>query len=210
MPGGRPPKLQTIVATLDDGTKVTARDRIIQVLRLGGYVETAAATCGIDKTTIYEWLKVGAAANDAHHRQGTPLSKLTTHQRNCMEFSNAVAQAQALAEVDDLATLAELGAGGKHVQVQTTKRDKDGNVLEATTRTEVTQPNAAVLMWRLERRFPEKYGRRKVEISGPDGEAIPVEARIPALVALARARLGTTPVDARADDVPEVETEVEP
>ena len=112
MPGGRPSKIDTIVATRtrDDGTveRITAADRIVQCLRLGGYVETAAATANVDKTTIYEWLKIGAAATDKIERQGQRLADLTRHELRCMEFSHAVAEAQALAEMDDVAQLAKL------------------------------------------------------------------------------------------------------
>jgi len=202
MPGGRPSKITTVVAIDPDGNNITAADRIVQCIRMGGYHETAAATAGVDKTTLYEWLKVGAQATDLHQRQGVPLSKLTAHQLRCMEFSHAVAEAEALSEMDDVATAAELAAGGRVHKVVTTKRDKDGNVLEAVERTETLQPNAAVLTWRLERRFPDRWGRRRIEVSGPDGEAIPVEVRVRSIIAAARAFHGET-IDARATEVEE-------
>lgn len=207
MPGGRPSKIDTVVLTrtTEDGTtvKVTAGERIIQCLRMGSYMETAAATAGVDKTTVYEWLKVGATATDKVHRQGIPASKLTAHERKCMEFSHAVDEAQALAEMDDLATLAELAAGGAEHVTTTTKRDSNGNVVEHTTKVERLAPNAAVLTWRLERRHPERWGRRRIEVTGPDGEAVPVDVRVAGIVAAARAWAdgsGATGTSARADD----------
>ena len=202
MPGGRPSKITTVVAIDANGQEITAADRIIQCIRMGGYHETAAAAAGVDKTTLYEWLKVGAHATDLHHRQGIPLRKLTAHQQRCMEFSHAVAEAEAIAEMDDVATLAELAQGGRIQRTVTTKRDAEGKVLEATERTETLQPNAAVLTWRLERRHPDRWGRRRIEVSGPDGDAIPVEVRVASIVAAARAFHGETPaIDARATEV---------
>lgn len=199
MPGGRPSKITTIVGTGPDGENITAADRIVQCIRMGGYHETAAAAAGVDKTTLYEWLKVGAQATDLHQRQNVPLSKLTAHQQRCMAFSHAVAEAEALSEMDDVATAAELAAGGRVHKVVTTKRNAQGEVLEHSERVETLQPNAAVLTWRLERRFPERYGRRRIEISGPDGDAIPVEVRVRSIVAAARAFHGEA-IDARATE----------
>jgi ribosomal protein S16 len=209
MPGGRPPKINTVVLTRDDPNngrkvKVTAGQRIVEALRIGEYVETAAELAGVSKRTVYEWLKVGAQATDAVERQGRTLKSLTQHQRDCMEFSHAVAEAQALARTDDVATLADLAHGGRPIVTTTVKRDKDGAVLEHVTRTETAQPNAAVLMWRLERRHPEDWGRRRIEISGPDGEAIPLEVRASSLVAALRQHQGTaietTATDTVRDD----------
>lgn len=211
MPGGRPPKLNTVVLTRDHPesgrkVKVTAGERIVEALRIGEYVETAAELAGVSKRTVYEWLKVGAQATDAVERQGRTLKSLTQHQRDCMEFSHAVAEAQALARTDDVATLAELAHGGRQIVTTTVKRDGEGKVVEHTTRTETAQPNAAVLMWRLERRHPEDWGRRRIEISGPDGEAIPLEVRASSLVAALRQHQGhgeaieTTATETTDDD----------
>lgn len=188
---GRPPKINTVVLVRpaqgdQPEQRVTAGQRIVEALRIGNYVETAAALAGVDKTTVYEWLKVGATATDLVHRQGKRMKDLTQHQRDCMAFSHAVAEAEAASEVEDVAELAALGRGGRQVTTTTTKRDADGKVIEHVTKVETTQPNAQVLEWRLERRHPDKYGRRRLEISGPDGEAIPVDVRVAALVAAAR------------------------
>jgi hypothetical protein len=60
--------------------------RIIQSLQAGNYIETAAAFAGIDKTTLYDWLKQGAAEDEGEYRN----------------FSNAVGEALATAEMLDV------------------------------------------------------------------------------------------------------------
>lgn len=194
---GRPPKLQQTIAHTKDGQPVTVHDRIVTSLRAGNYIEASAALAGITKQSVYEWLKIGAQASADLANDRTTLTKLTKHQRDCLAFSDAVAEAQAAAEVRDVATLSKLAEGGATVTTVTEKKDQTGNVVETTTRTEVAQPSAQVLQWRLERRFPDRWGRRRIEVSGPDGEAIPVEARVAGLVAAARAFHGD---GARADD----------
>jgi hypothetical protein len=106
-------------------TKLTPelQEKILLHLRLGAYVETAAACAGIHKDTFYEWMKKGA-------RGIAPY----------VAFAAAVNKAVAESESRDLAT-----------------------ILKAAQ----SQWQAAA--WRLERRFPEKYGRN---------DRVKVEARI--------------------------------
>lgn len=112
--------------------KLTAErsEKIIGYLRAGAYIETAAAAAGISKQTLYNWLSRAADENEED-----PIFA---------KFAAAVEEAQALAEVRDIALI------GKAAE---------------------TQWQAAA--WRLERKFPERYGRRdRVELSGKDGGAI--------------------------------------
>jgi hypothetical protein len=96
-------------------TKLTPelQEKLLLHLRVGAYVETAAACAGIHKDTFYEWMKKGA-------RGVAPYAS----------FAAAVNKAVAESESRDLAT-----------------------ILKAAQ----SQWQAAA--WRLERRFPEKYGR---------------------------------------------------
>jgi hypothetical protein len=89
------------------------QEKILLHLRVGAYVETAAACAGIHKDTFYEWMKKGARG-----------------QKPYAAFAEAVHKAIADSESRDLAT-----------------------ILKASTKYWVAAA------WRLERRFPEKYGR---------------------------------------------------
>lgn len=64
---------------------------IIAVVRAGNYVETAAAFAGVNKTTIYEWLKAGARGQS----------------QELIDFSNAMIKADAEAEIVDNQTIGE-------------------------------------------------------------------------------------------------------
>lgn len=55
--GGRPTKLTQEIA-----------DEIIKLIEAGNYVETAAGCCGIQKSTLYRWLRRGARAKSGLHR----------------------------------------------------------------------------------------------------------------------------------------------
>lgn len=181
MPGGRPSKIDQVARTRtveDRDVDVTVADVIVEQLRAGNYIEAAAAAAGVAKQTVYTWQKNGAAA----------LAKLATgealtpDEARYATFVEAVDEAQGVAQVTDVTRLAQLATGGLKTTTVTEKVevDSEGNerVIERTRKTETTLPNAAVLMWRLERRWPELFGRVRHEHSGPDGGPIPTEVRV--------------------------------
>jgi transposase len=148
---GQPSKIDQVVAFTEvDGAQVPVRagEKVVQLLAGGNYLETAAAAAGVSKESVYEWLRVGAAAATKVH-QGAPL---TAHDRRCLHFSDAVTAAQAQAEVDGLARITALAAG-----------DDASVALRAE-------------QWRMERRFAKRWGQRgSLEVTGPDGGAIGVD-----------------------------------
>lgn len=75
---GRPTKLTTEV-----------QDRIIQALKAGNYIETAAEYAGIGKTTFYRWMEQGEQASQGIYR----------------EFRDAVMRARAEAEARSVALI---------------------------------------------------------------------------------------------------------
>jgi hypothetical protein len=173
---GRPSKIHDVVNVRDDGTRVTVADRIVAALRAGNYLEPSAQAVGVAKTTVYEWIKLGGAAQRRITNDGVNRSALSQHERRCLDFADAVADAQAEWEVDANARLQRLAVGDHTVVTVTEKVNADGELLERTTKTERLAPSAQVLEWRLTRRFPDRYSQR-VEVSGPEGAAIPVEVR---------------------------------
>jgi transposase len=74
-------------------TKLTpmVHEAIVTAVRLGNYIETAAALAGINKTTIYDWMKRGA-----NEKRGIYY-----------DFTTAITKALAKSEVQDLQTIAE-------------------------------------------------------------------------------------------------------
>lgn len=168
---GRPSVIDQILRYRNDGTPITVADQIVNALRAGSYFETACASAGIHKETAYGWLRT--AARLRLRARGVPLEKVkdpkpTAFELRCVRFSDAVAEAESSWEVGALATLEQLARGGTEVVIETKKTNPEGVTLETTTRTETLGPNPQVIEWRLERRFPARYGRR-VEVSGPDG-----------------------------------------
>ena len=73
-------------------------EKIVNLVRAGNYVETAAACVGIVKSTFYEWLKKGARKEEEKY----------------IDFSNAIYKAQAESEARDVLTVSK--ATDKHWQ----------------------------------------------------------------------------------------------
>ena len=84
MASGRPTKYTTELG-----------EQIVNLVRAGNYVETAANASGVSKNTIYDWMRKGARGD----------KRYTT-------FSDAINKAMAQSEMWDLAQIAKASAGG--------------------------------------------------------------------------------------------------
>ncbi|GGA31944.1 hypothetical protein GCM10007416_00600 [Kroppenstedtia guangzhouensis] len=92
------------------------QQKVVDAIRMGNYIETAAAFSGISKDTLYRWLKQGRRAKRGKYR----------------EFSDAVEKALAESEMRDVAVIAT-----------------------------AAKENWQAAAWRLERKFPDRWGRRQ-------------------------------------------------
>ncbi len=158
--GGRPTKLTP-----------EAHQTIVEAIQAGNYIETASAMAGIEKPTLYDWLKRGA--DERARVNKSARLRILKDERIYVEFSYAVAAAMGQSEARSLARIAFAGQNHrvvKHRQAVT----KDGDVVDLTdTWTEFDWRAEA---WRMERRFPERWGRKeKHEISGPDGGPVEIK-----------------------------------
>ncbi len=155
--------MDAVIDRAPDGTPIRVLDAIVASLIAGNYFETACALVGVRAEQAYAWLRTaGKLRIRASGRELEDLD-LTHLDRLCLEFSDAVRQANATWEAVGLATLDRLAAG--EISVTTTKTRevfdvKTGEVRQRIVTTTVREipPSAMVLMWRLSRRFPQRYG----------------------------------------------------
>lgn len=119
------------MALIGRPTKITPKiqETIVENLKAGNYIETAAAHAGIEKKTLYNWMK--RAAREQQRVDDNPRAKIRKEEAPFVEFLHAVEKAQAFAEVRDVRLIAK--AAEDHWQAAA---------------------------WRLERKFPDKWGRK--------------------------------------------------
>jgi hypothetical protein len=128
-------------------TKLTKQlqEQIVMTLRMGNYIETAAAFAGLNKVTLYEWLKRGRAEIN-RVGEGDHGKKVAKHEEIYVDFTNAVGVAMAEAELRD-----------NQIIYNAAKNDWKASA------------------WRLERKYPNKWGRKEQhEITGKDGGALEI------------------------------------
>lgn len=183
MPGGRPTKINQVVAVrpIDpnepDGPteQVTVADRIVSLVAEGNYFETACAAVGIDPSTGRGWLRIGAQVlariGDLPIEDATGLSEM---ERLASEFSLAIVEAEGRYEAGANLDLQRLARGGIEQTVTTVKTEAGGD--ETTTvRTSHTLPDGELILKRLARRFPDRYSSR-LELTGRAGGPVELTA----------------------------------
>lgn len=141
-------------------TKLTAevKDRIMQAVQAGNYLETAAQYAGIDSSTLRRWVQKGEAPSAPEPYRS---------------FCTALKSARAAAEVRSVALIQQAATGG-------------------------TWQAAA---WYLERSYPDRWGRTRVEVTGgPDGETSPIRVEVSAEALEAKLRALATKETKRAKD----------
>ncbi|MCA1844988.1 MAG: hypothetical protein LC792_17705 [Actinobacteria bacterium] len=165
---------------------------IIGAVRAGQYVETAAAVVGVNKDTIYRWLRIGARRGWEVER---PPRAPDRYEAACAKLSDALTRAWAESESADVEGI--LRAGTTHATETTTtvieERDAAGNLTgtRTTTVTRLIPPDAKMLAWHASHRFGPRWAERSaVEHSGPEGGAIPVAVDIEGLAAKVRSLRG--------------------
>jgi transposase len=82
--------------------------RVIEALRAGNYMETAAGYAGLSKTALYKYLAMG---KDAVEREGKGET-LTEEEQRFAEFANGVEKARAEAEVRNVHLIQTAAQGG--------------------------------------------------------------------------------------------------
>lgn len=177
MPAGRPSKLDKVIAAdKRTGKPITVFDVIVQSIRRGEFLESAAGVARVDKRTVRGWL---AVAKDAEDKADKHLP-LTRHEARCLEFSHAVVEAECFAELDVGEAILAAGRAPSVTTTTVVKRVPvsmpDGTVEyheQTETRRVEGPPNLAALLWRQEHRFPERWGRRQaIEVTGAGGEPL--------------------------------------
>lgn len=142
-------------------------EAIVNAVAVGTHYVDAAILAGIDRSTLYRWLKRATAAEHLNtNEQSLP-------QRRALELRDGITRAEAEyrrnaeASIDIAATIGRT--------VTTVKEVAGPNGTTTTTTSTQVLPDWRARAWRLERRWPERYGpNASVEVTGQGGGAIAI------------------------------------
>lgn len=115
------------------------RDIIVKALAAGNYLEPSCYLAGIAPKTAYEWIKRGRAEDERLAKN--PRARMRKSEVPFVDFREAVCEAQARAETEDVERVADAG--------------------------KIDWKAAA---WRLERKHPDRWGRRIRQDISADGQ----------------------------------------
>jgi hypothetical protein len=130
-------------------TKLTPalQKQICGFIEKGNYISTACAACGIDERTYQRWVEWGKKGTEPY-----------------ATFVVSIKKAEVIAETARVERIQEAGIGGKLIKV-TTRTLRNGTEVKEEF---YSQPQWPADMTILERRHPERWGRRQ-EITGKGG-----------------------------------------
>lgn len=148
---------------------------IVNALRAGAYVETAAVVAGVPKQTYYQWL---IRSHPYKSKKGRVIQPKPIY----VALRHAVERAMEEAVMRDLMNIDKCAMGTpnylKNAQGKLILDDKGNPQVEGYSMT----PDWRASAWRLERRNPKTWGRfDRIEATGKDGEALvppPVPAQV--------------------------------
>ncbi len=170
---GRPSEFDRIVCHREDGTPVTAGEHVVERMELVNDLKVSAASAGVSNTALYQWRLDGARLR-AIEAQGKRT--LTERERVFVDFVNALERAEAAWEVGRLSIIQGAAEGGYQHEKVTEKWEMVDGELRLTEKTVVrwtADPQWTAAAWQLERRKPQKYGRRMALTDGEGGPLIP-------------------------------------
>lgn len=177
-------KLNDTVSYTADGDPITVGHLIVTYVLAGNFLDVAAHAAGVDPPIVRGWLRTGA---DIHQRRrrGEDGRRYSANQRRCERFALAITEALATAEARGVHLLDQLATGP--VTRKTTRKwiettDPDTGETIRTGEVAVTEqvihhpPDARVLMWRQQIRWPANWKpRADLTDTDPDDPIAPAE-----------------------------------
>jgi hypothetical protein len=159
--------------------QLTVLDAVVDTLEGMGFLHDAAARVGVAVETVREWRKLGVRVNADLAAGKRTAGVLKAHERNCAELARRMAGADAVSRMRLLGLASSIAQGGVETTETVTKAvqvgEHDPKVVEITTRTATALPHPGMVQWLLTHRWPADFNRTRLEVSGPDGGAIPVD-----------------------------------
>ncbi len=160
-------------------SKLTSKtvNKLAQALATGAFIATACSYAGISTSLFYAWKARGKREKERLERRIGAKPKPA--ERPFLEFLDAVVQAELKAELRALTVVNRVALGGEVTTGHTLTKipvkvngvpvlDPDGQpvyAVEETTIRSAVPPDWRAAAWFLERRWPERWGRRHITVA---------------------------------------------
>lgn len=119
---------------------------LVSVIRAGNYIDVAASYVGVSRQSFYRWMREGRDVERALETGRVTEDALSEMESLTLTLARSVEHALAESEVRDLALIGRAATD-----------------------------NWTAAAWRLERKYPERYGKR-VAVANADGQPFRVQA----------------------------------
>jgi len=175
------PDEQVVVVAVETGPTQEVAAQIVGYVMDGASKEDAAGAVSIDRSTLFRWQRRGRDAIAARARGDEPRPADDVF----VYLAQGLHDAQYKAKVEAVRTIRKSMLGYTEEREVTTEEydasvpaDADGQQLRVTKRVTTKTKKfewTAAMTW-LERRYPREWARLvRQELSGPDGDPIPIE-----------------------------------
>lgn len=165
------------MAHRDDGSPIMVADRVAEALRLGAHIGDASVRAGVSRELLRQWMRNGNRINAALDAGSRLEGDLNDQERAELHLARTAEAALSEGKLLMLALLDRLSRGAE-VRTVTVRLDANGNEVDRYERTEQHVPDAAVIRWRLERRWPEEWAPKpRLEVTGPGGAPLAVDVQ---------------------------------
>jgi hypothetical protein len=146
------------------GPTAEVTDAICRYIEAGNWFEVSCRLAGVSHNTGNKWYTQGLG--NYSDRKATPAT---------VEFARRVQEAEDRREASLAMRVRQAAQGGLQKSRRTVRRTPDGKET-ITEGTETTLPDWHADAWMLERLYPERWGKNRLELTGANGG--PVEVAI--------------------------------
>ncbi len=150
------------------------QNRLAAHLQSGCSIEAATAIAGISRTSFYTWMRRGRRELD--RLEAGSSAAPDAEERLYADFWQAVDQAVGALEARNVRIIEEAAKGGGELIETITVLDASGEPARKTAKVKIAKPEWQAAKWLLERRFPGRWGKPRLETrqdqeAGPEPDA---------------------------------------
>jgi hypothetical protein len=153
------------------------KSRLLDALKLGVPIRTAAEHAGIHVNTFGRWMARGYSEHEARAQGKEPLEEETPF----LDLYLAAQEAQSEAKLRNVGLVQKAAQGG-YVTKETTKKYRDVETGQVVTETlvEKAPPDWRAAAWWLERAAKDEFGKDavQVQVSGAGGGPVQVNSSL--------------------------------